>query len=213
MPETIRTANERLRSRPRRGGFLAAFVLAALCIARHAGARRHGPHRPLYRRRRNGKPRPDCRCHHDTRSALLRRAGHRRRCCARAKPPPWRNPRRRTKPWRCAPKSTGSRRCCCRSRRCWWPGRPARDEPEIIGDTGMVVSGARAGARARLRRLAGAGGGATHGARGRHAAPRGPRLRDDAHHQRRPAARGGRARGRRGARCCACATSAASSAS
>src|SRR5664279_3931437 len=33
MPETIRTANERLRSRPRRGGFLAAFVFATLCIA------------------------------------------------------------------------------------------------------------------------------------------------------------------------------------
>jgi signal transduction histidine kinase len=33
MPESIRTANERLRSRPRRGGFLAAFVLASLCIS------------------------------------------------------------------------------------------------------------------------------------------------------------------------------------
>src|ERR1700730_11412178 len=33
MPETIRTANERLCSRPRRGGFLAAFVIANLCIA------------------------------------------------------------------------------------------------------------------------------------------------------------------------------------
>jgi len=33
MPETIRTANERLRSRPWRGGFLAAFVFATLCIA------------------------------------------------------------------------------------------------------------------------------------------------------------------------------------
>src|ERR1700688_4084737 len=33
MPETIRAANERLRSRPRRGGFLAAFVFATLCIA------------------------------------------------------------------------------------------------------------------------------------------------------------------------------------
>jgi signal transduction histidine kinase len=33
MPETIRTASERLRSRPRRGGFLAAFVFATLCIA------------------------------------------------------------------------------------------------------------------------------------------------------------------------------------
>jgi signal transduction histidine kinase len=32
MPETIRTANERLRSRPRRGGFLAAFVFAMLSI-------------------------------------------------------------------------------------------------------------------------------------------------------------------------------------
>jgi len=31
MPETIRTANERLRSRARRGGFLAAFVFATLC--------------------------------------------------------------------------------------------------------------------------------------------------------------------------------------
>ena len=30
MPESIRTANERLRSRPWRGGFLAAFVLASL---------------------------------------------------------------------------------------------------------------------------------------------------------------------------------------
>src|SRR5207344_2715149 len=30
MPESIRAANERLRSRPWRGGFLAAFVLAGL---------------------------------------------------------------------------------------------------------------------------------------------------------------------------------------
>jgi signal transduction histidine kinase len=33
MPETIRTANERLRSRPRRGGFLAALVSASLSSA------------------------------------------------------------------------------------------------------------------------------------------------------------------------------------
>jgi signal transduction histidine kinase len=33
MPETIRTVNERLCSRPRRGGFLAAFFFAILCIA------------------------------------------------------------------------------------------------------------------------------------------------------------------------------------
>jgi signal transduction histidine kinase len=33
MPETIRTANERLRSRPRRGGFLAAFFFAIPYIA------------------------------------------------------------------------------------------------------------------------------------------------------------------------------------
>ena len=43
MPETIRTANERLRSRPWRGGFLAAFVTAILLIvpgsAAHADAR------------------------------------------------------------------------------------------------------------------------------------------------------------------------------
>ncbi len=32
MPETIRTANERLRSRPRRGGFLTAAVLANICV-------------------------------------------------------------------------------------------------------------------------------------------------------------------------------------
>ena len=32
MPETIRTANERLRSRPRRGGFLAAFVIATFFL-------------------------------------------------------------------------------------------------------------------------------------------------------------------------------------
>ncbi len=31
MPETIRTANERLRSRPRRGGFLVASAFVALC--------------------------------------------------------------------------------------------------------------------------------------------------------------------------------------
>jgi signal transduction histidine kinase len=39
MPETIRTANERLRSRPRRGGFLAAVVFATLCIPFSAPAR------------------------------------------------------------------------------------------------------------------------------------------------------------------------------
>src|SRR5665647_2523877 len=33
MPETIRAANERLRSRPRRDGFLAAIVIANLCFA------------------------------------------------------------------------------------------------------------------------------------------------------------------------------------
>ena len=33
MPETIRAANERLRSRPRRGGFLAAFVIATSFMA------------------------------------------------------------------------------------------------------------------------------------------------------------------------------------
>jgi signal transduction histidine kinase len=33
MPETIRTANERLHSRPRRGGFLAAFAMATSCSA------------------------------------------------------------------------------------------------------------------------------------------------------------------------------------
>ena len=49
-----------------------------------------------------------------------------------------------------------------------WPA--GADEPEIFGDTAIVVSGARAGTRARLRHLAGAGGGATHAARGRHAA-------------------------------------------
>ncbi len=41
MPETIRTSNERLRSRPRRGGVLSATVLAHLCVpfsAAEAGA-------------------------------------------------------------------------------------------------------------------------------------------------------------------------------
>ncbi len=33
MPETIRAANERLRSRPRRGGFLVAFAIAITCNA------------------------------------------------------------------------------------------------------------------------------------------------------------------------------------
>jgi signal transduction histidine kinase len=41
MPETIRTANERLRSRPRRGGLLATIAAALFCIAlptpAHAG--------------------------------------------------------------------------------------------------------------------------------------------------------------------------------
>jgi signal transduction histidine kinase len=39
MPETIRTANERLRSRPRRGGFPAAFVLATFSILPSTPAR------------------------------------------------------------------------------------------------------------------------------------------------------------------------------
>jgi signal transduction histidine kinase len=39
MPETIRTANGRLRSRPRRGGFPAAFGIAILCIAYVSPAR------------------------------------------------------------------------------------------------------------------------------------------------------------------------------
>jgi signal transduction histidine kinase len=39
MPETIRAANERLRSRPWRGGILAAFVIAQICIAAGPPAR------------------------------------------------------------------------------------------------------------------------------------------------------------------------------
>ena len=39
MPETIRTAHERLRSRPRRGGFPAAFLIALLAIACASPAR------------------------------------------------------------------------------------------------------------------------------------------------------------------------------
>ncbi len=39
MPETIRTANEKLHSRPRRGGFLAAFFLATPCMALSMPAR------------------------------------------------------------------------------------------------------------------------------------------------------------------------------
>src|SRR6202162_2825025 len=39
MPETIRTVNERLCSRPRRDGFLAAFVVATLCSALSTPAR------------------------------------------------------------------------------------------------------------------------------------------------------------------------------
>jgi signal transduction histidine kinase len=42
MPETIRRANERLRSRPGRGGFLAAFVFAMLCSALSTPARADG---------------------------------------------------------------------------------------------------------------------------------------------------------------------------
>src|SRR5262249_1917146 len=42
MPETIRTANERLRSRPWRGGFLAAFVTANFILSGSAaGAEGH----------------------------------------------------------------------------------------------------------------------------------------------------------------------------
>src|SRR5271169_1770994 len=39
MPETIRTTNARLRSRPRRGGLLAAFVVAQSSIALSTPAR------------------------------------------------------------------------------------------------------------------------------------------------------------------------------
>src|SRR5450755_615951 len=42
MPETIRRANERLRSRPGRGGFLAAFFFAMLCSALSTPARADG---------------------------------------------------------------------------------------------------------------------------------------------------------------------------
>ncbi len=42
MPETIRAANDRLRSRPRRGGFPAAFVIAFLSFTSGAPARAAG---------------------------------------------------------------------------------------------------------------------------------------------------------------------------
>jgi signal transduction histidine kinase len=42
MPETIRTANERLRFRPWRGGFFAAFVTANFCVVSGTSARADG---------------------------------------------------------------------------------------------------------------------------------------------------------------------------
>src|SRR5882672_6367117 len=39
MPETIRAANERLRSRPRRGGLRVAFLIANFCLVTVTPAR------------------------------------------------------------------------------------------------------------------------------------------------------------------------------
>src|SRR5512135_3475537 len=38
MPEGLRTANEALRSRPKRGGFVAAVILTVLTVAQDAAA-------------------------------------------------------------------------------------------------------------------------------------------------------------------------------
>ena len=53
----------------------------------------------------------------------------------------------------------------------------AADEPEIVGDTSIIVPGGAPERVLAFGSLAGAGGGAAHGARGRDAARRRPRLR------------------------------------
>ena len=205
MPETIRTANERPCSRPGRGGFLAAFAFAVLCVAfDYAGSRRRRPHRG-----HRGDTRTARRADADPRPGLLRDARH---FGAAAHAPD---------------RGGGAIGCARRSRHAARRNRPAQDADAVAaaGAGGMGGWHRRAGnlrrhqhrgvgrgarARAGLRRLAGAGSGATHGARGRDAARRRPRLRDDADHQRRPRRSKRKAARWRGARCCACAMSAAS---
>ena len=217
MPETIRTANERLRSRPRRGGFLAAFdFCSVLQRARHAGLCRGGgsaePHRQHRQRRRGGEP-PQAAavtltlglvCFAILAAIVLLRTR----------------------------KAAATHETAAHDETMALHAEIDRLKTLLLSQPQVLVAWAggrrragnlrrhrhrRAGracrTRARLRHLAGAGGGATHAARGRHAARRRPRLRDDAHHAA-PAVRSRRKGARwRGARCCACATSAASRAS
>ena len=217
MPETIRTANERLRSRARRGGFLAAFVFATLCSAlstpAHAGV---GAAFSLVEDMiRAGAV--DGRQQLATLTLTLvlicfavlativllrtRKAAATNESSAHDEAMALRAEIDRLKTLLLSQPQVLV---------AWAAGS---DEAEIFGDTTIVVVGFGAGTRARLRRLAGAGGRATHAARGRRVAQRRPRLRDDAHHQV-PAVRSRRKDARSpGARCSACATSAASKAS
>ena len=210
MPETIRTANGRLRSRPRRADFLAALrrrILSGADAEPPASARVNSAVAALGGQdsRQPGA---------DPRARLLRRA---RRPGAAAHAP-HRRPRakraRAKRPASCRPRSTGSRRCCCREPQVLvaWPA--ASDRPEILGDTALFVPGAVAGTRARLRRLAGrrrprsAWSKRSNGCGGE-----GRGFVHDAHHAP-PAGRSRRKAARSAdARCCGCATSAASSAS
>ncbi len=217
MPETIRAANEKLRSRPRRGGFLAAFVIAnltssAFVAPAHADA-----------------PRSALAIVGGLKGAVANIAGYGIGtlsltfglvCLAVLATIALLRARRQSR----TPQERGGQRGDAAQRR----DRPA--EGAAVG--GAAGAGGMAGglrpadhsrrhlhhparrrsrARARLRHLAGAHRRPAHGARRADPARRGPRFRDDAHQRRRPPGRSGRPRGGRPRGACGCATSAASS--
>ena len=129
MPETIRTANERLRSRPRRGGFPAACVAllsitATLAAPARAEAGAMSAVSDAVRNAAAALGRQNVATLTLTIGlVVVRRAGRAGAGAhAPARRPRWKRPRATT-PRRCTPRSTGCARCCWPSRRCWWNGR------------------------------------------------------------------------------------------
>ncbi len=213
MPETIRTANGRLRSRPRRGGILVAFVIAnlALILGTPATAGATIPYAVAAQQALAEAGRANLAtlsltlgliCFGVLATIALLRTRRRADRIATSS---------RNEVMDLHAEIDRLKALLLSEPQVLVEWRAGADSPEIFGDTALFIPGAPAGARARLRYLAGAGDGAAPGACGGNAARRRPRF----HHDARPARPGGRPKPRAVlwpvARCCGCAMSAASS--
>ena len=139
MPETIRTANERLRSRPRRGGHLAAFFFATFCFA--LGTPAHAA-TGLVEAWRRGDARATRRAHFDARPCSASRCSPPSCCCARGRTADAQESAAQDEAATLRAEIERLKALLLAEPQVLVAWAAGSDQPEIFGDTGIVVPGA-----------------------------------------------------------------------